>query len=41
MSEKVCIVGLSYIDLPTAVLAAGAGYNVIGVDDVNENSAYL
>ena len=32
MSEKVCIAGLGYIGLPTAALAAGAGYNVIGVD---------
>src|ERR1039457_5890870 len=32
MSETVCIVGLGYIGLATSALAAGAGYNVVGVD---------
>lgn len=34
--EKVCIVGLGYIGLPTAALLANNGYNVHGVD-VKEN----
>jgi UDP-N-acetyl-D-mannosaminuronic acid dehydrogenase len=34
--EKVCIVGLGYIGLPTAALLANNGYKVHGVD-VKEN----
>lgn len=30
--KKVCIVGLGYIGLPTAIIAAQHGYDVIGVD---------
>ncbi|MBA2871287.1 UDP-N-acetyl-D-mannosaminuronic acid dehydrogenase [Anoxybacillus calidus] len=33
--EKICVVGLGYIGLPTAAIFANAGYNVIGVD-INE-----
>lgn len=33
---KICVIGLGRIGLPTAVLFAKAGYNVIGVD-INEN----
>jgi UDP-N-acetyl-D-mannosaminuronic acid dehydrogenase len=33
--EKICVVGLGYIGLPTAAIFARAGYNIIGVD-VNE-----
>lgn len=32
MKEKVCVVGLGYIGLPTASLLADRGYNVHGVD---------
>jgi len=35
VKEKVCIVGLGYIGLPTAALLANRGYEVIGVD-INE-----
>jgi len=31
-SEKVCVVGLGYIGLPTASLLATKGFNVLGVD---------
>ncbi len=34
--EKVCVVGLGYIGLPTASLLANRGYNVHGVDVVQE-----
>jgi len=30
--EKVCVIGLGYVGLPTAVVFASRGYNVIGVD---------
>jgi UDP-N-acetylglucosamine 2-epimerase (non-hydrolysing) len=30
--KKVCVVGLGYIGLPTAIVAAESGYNVIGYD---------
>ena len=30
--DKVCVVGLGYIGLPTAVLIASRGYKVTGVD---------
>jgi len=30
--KKVCVVGLGYVGLPTAVIAAQNGYNVIGFD---------
>ncbi len=32
MSKKICVVGLGYIGLPTAVMLAKSGYSVIGVD---------
>ena len=32
MSKKVCVLGLGYIGLPTALLLAEAGHNVLGVD---------
>lgn len=38
--EKICIIGLGYIGLPTAAIFANAGYDVIGVD-VNENTVNL
>lgn len=31
-NEKICVVGLGYIGLPTAALVADAGFQVIGVD---------
>ena len=30
--DKVCVIGLGYIGLPTAVLIASRGYKVTGVD---------
>ncbi len=30
--KKVCVVGLGYIGLPTAIVAAESGYNVVGFD---------
>lgn len=36
MIKKVCVMGLGYIGLPTSVLLASSGYQVIGVD-INEN----
>ncbi|MFC2154827.1 nucleotide sugar dehydrogenase [Candidatus Altiarchaeota archaeon] len=30
--EKICIVGLGYVGLPLAVLAAGKGYEIIGLE---------
>ena len=37
MSElKVCVLGLGYIGLPTAVIVAKAGYRVVGVDISDE-----
>ncbi|MCF2132038.1 nucleotide sugar dehydrogenase [Strepomyces sp. STD 3.1] len=38
--EKICVVGLGYIGLPTAAIFAKAGFNVVGVD-VNENAISL
>lgn len=32
MGSTACILGLGYIGLPTAAVAAGAGFTVIGVD---------
>lgn len=32
MKEKVCVVGLGYIGLPTAALLASAGFHVVGAD---------
>jgi len=32
LSKKICVVGLGYIGLPTAVMLAKSGYSVIGVD---------
>ena len=32
MSEKICVLGLGYIGLPTSLLMAGAGFSVHGVD---------
>jgi UDP-N-acetyl-D-mannosaminuronic acid dehydrogenase len=34
--KKICVVGLGYIGLPTAALLANRGYNVNGVDIVQE-----
>jgi len=34
-SKKVCVVGLGYIGLPTAIVAAQAGLQVVGID-INE-----
>lgn len=34
--EKVCVLGLGYIGLPTSLVLTGRGYKVVGVD-VNEN----
>jgi len=34
MNEKICVIGLGYIGLPTAALLANRGYNVHGVDIV-------
>jgi UDP-N-acetyl-D-mannosaminuronic acid dehydrogenase len=34
--EKVCIMGLGYIGLPTAALLATKGYSVHGVDVKHE-----
>lgn len=33
--EKICVIGLGYIGLPTASVFAKAGYEVVGID-VNE-----
>ncbi len=35
--KKVCVVGLGYIGLPTAIVAAQAGLKVVGID-INEDS---
>ena len=34
--KKICVLGLGYIGLPTAVVLAGRGYKVVGMD-TNEN----
>lgn len=36
IQKKVCVVGLGYIGLPTAILAAQAGLHVVGID-INED----
>lgn len=36
MNEKICVIGLGYIGLPTAALLADRGYNVVGVDTNQE-----
>jgi len=36
MSQKICIMGLGYIGLPTAALLANRGYSVHGVDIVQD-----
>jgi UDP-N-acetyl-D-mannosaminuronic acid dehydrogenase len=38
--EKICVLGLGYIGLPTAAMFANVGYNVLGVD-INENAVNL
>lgn len=38
--EKICVIGLGYIGLPTAGMFAKAGYEVVGVD-INENAVNL
>ena len=30
--KKICVIGMGYIGLPTALLFATNGYNVVGVD---------
>jgi len=30
--NKLCVIGLGYVGLPTAVVFASRGYNVVGVD---------
>ena len=30
--KKCCVIGLGYIGIPTSIVAAGAGFNVVGVD---------
>ena len=30
--QKICIIGLGYIGIPTAALSAASGYDVLGVD---------
>lgn len=37
MTKKMCVVGLGYIGLPTAVMFADHGFNVLGVD-INEEA---
>lgn len=34
--EKICVSGMGYIGLPTALVLAGRGYKIVGVD-INEN----
>jgi len=36
MSQKVCIIGLGYIGLPTAALLANRGYSIHGVDIIQD-----
>lgn len=38
--EKICVIGLGYIGLPTAAIFAKAGYEILGVD-VNEKAINL
>lgn len=35
-TKKICIIGLGYIGLPTAVMFASNGYKVVGVDINNK-----
>ncbi len=37
--KKVCVVGLGYIGLPTAILSAQSGYDVVGIDIDEERVA--
>ena len=46
--NKICVIGLGYIGLPTATLLAKEGYNVLGVDisedivkSINEGKAHI
>ena len=39
--EKICVIGLGYIGLPTALLFAKEGYHVVGVDIKKETVSYL
>jgi UDP-N-acetyl-D-mannosaminuronic acid dehydrogenase len=32
LNKKICILGLGYIGLPTAIIAASHGFNVVGID---------
>lgn len=48
MSEELCVIGLGYIGLPTAVIFANNGFEVMGVDVddskvamVNNGRSYL
>ena len=34
--RKICVIGLGYIGLPTSALLANKGYDVFGVDIVQE-----
>src|SRR5665648_508198 len=34
--EKICVMGMGYIGLPTACMLANNGYNVLGVDINND-----
>ena len=36
MVKNVCVIGLGYIGLPTAALLANSGYNVCGVDIIQD-----
>lgn len=38
--EKICVIGLGYIGLPTAAMFAKTGYEVIGVD-INEKAVSI
>jgi UDP-N-acetyl-D-mannosaminuronic acid dehydrogenase len=40
LNQKICVVGLGYIGLPTAAMFAKNGFEVVGVD-VNENAVNL
>ncbi|AGT35943.1 hypothetical protein N186_08025 [Thermofilum adornatum] len=46
--NRICVIGLGYVGLPTAVVFAGKGYEVVGVDvdakkveAVNDGRCYL
>ena len=34
--KKCCVIGLGYIGIPTSIVAARAGFSVVGVDINNE-----